>query len=83
MTAARVLTNKAGLSVVADLVEILTRETVRDGTFKTLARDGLRIPAEGKERVLAGIAAIAPLLTVHSAIGGTEHLAEPVESDTR
>lgn len=48
-----------------------------------LARDGLRVPAEGKERVLAGIAAVAPLLTVHSAIGGTEHLAEPVEPDTR
>ena len=48
-----------------------------------LAKDGLRVPAEGKERVLAGIAAVAPLLTVHSAIGGTEHLAEPVEPDTR
>jgi hypothetical protein len=48
-----------------------------------LAHDGLRVPAEGKERVLAGIAAVAPLLTVHSAIGGTEHLAEPVEPDTR
>lgn len=48
-----------------------------------LAHEGLRVPAEGKERVLAGIAAVAPLLTVHSAIGGTEHLAEPVEPDTR
>ncbi|MFD2113548.1 DEAD/DEAH box helicase [Thiorhodococcus fuscus] len=46
-----------------------------------LGADGLAVPHAGKEKVLEGIAAIAPLLTVHSAIGGTEHLAETQEAD--
>ncbi|MBK1716379.1 DEAD/DEAH box helicase [Thiocystis violacea] len=48
-----------------------------------LGPDGLKVPPGGKDRVLEGIAAVAPLLTVHSAIGGTEHLAETVEADAR
>ncbi|MBK1724405.1 DEAD/DEAH box helicase [Thiocystis violacea] len=50
---------------------------------KLLGEDGLQVPERGKDKVLEGIAALAPLLTVHSAIGGTEHLAETQDADTR
>ncbi|MBK5966856.1 helicase SNF2 [Thiocystis minor] len=48
-----------------------------------LGAEGLKVPPDGKERLLEGIAAIAPLLTVHSAIGGTEQIAETVPADPR
>jgi hypothetical protein len=48
-----------------------------------LGADGLSVPPAGKARLLEGIAAIAPLLTVHSAIGGTEQVAETVPPDMR
>ncbi|NEV61919.1 DEAD/DEAH box helicase [Thiorhodococcus minor] len=50
---------------------------------KLVGFDGLKVPPSGKDKVLESIAAVAPLLTVHSAIGGTEHLAEAVEPDVR
>ena len=44
---------------------------------------GLSVPATGKDKLLEGIAAVAPLLTVHSAIGGGEQVAEPRPADAR
>lgn len=48
-----------------------------------LGEKGLKVPPSGKDKVLEGIAAVAPLLSVHSAIGGTERVAETLEADTR
>ncbi len=48
-----------------------------------LGPEGLRVPPNGKKRLLEGIAAIAPLLTVHSAIGGAERVAESLPPDAR
>ena len=48
-----------------------------------LGPEGLKIPPDGKDRLLEGIAAVAPLLTVHSAIGGAEQVAETVPADQR
>ncbi len=48
-----------------------------------LGPEGLKVPPAGKDRLLEGIAAIAPLLTVHSAIGGTEQIAETIPADPR
>ncbi|NEX21906.1 DEAD/DEAH box helicase [Thiorhodococcus mannitoliphagus] len=50
---------------------------------KLVGMDGLKVPSSGKDKVLESIAAVAPLLTVHSAIGGTERIAETLESDAR
>lgn len=48
-----------------------------------LGEKGLRVPAAAKERVLKTIGAIAPLLTVHSDIGGGAFEVESVEADPR
>ena len=48
-----------------------------------LGKEGLSVPGDAKERVLESISAIAPLLTVHSDIGGHDSMAEPVEPNQR
>jgi SNF2 family DNA or RNA helicase len=48
-----------------------------------LGEDGLTIPVEAKEQVLASINTIAPLLTVHSDIGGGQGGAREVAADSR
>jgi hypothetical protein len=49
-----------------------------------LGKDGLCVPEAAQDQALEGIAAIAPLLTVHSAIGGEgQQAAEVVEADPR
>ena len=50
---------------------------------KLLGEQGLKVPPSGKDKVLEGIAAVAPMLSVHSAIGGTERIAETLEADQR
>ena len=46
-----------------------------------LGEKGLSVPAEGREQVLATIAAVAPTITVHSDIGGGSDAAEEVAAD--
>ncbi|SDB42196.1 Superfamily II DNA or RNA helicase, SNF2 family [Desulfonatronum thiosulfatophilum] len=48
-----------------------------------LGLKGLTVPVTAKERVLASIAEIAPLLAVHSNIGGSPVQAEEVAADSR
>ncbi|MCP4040762.1 MAG: ATP-dependent helicase, partial [Gammaproteobacteria bacterium] len=49
-----------------------------------LDESGLTVPLNAKDQVLESIAAIAPLLTIHSDIGaGTETKAIPTEADPR
>jgi superfamily II DNA or RNA helicase len=48
-----------------------------------LGPDGLSVPAGAELRLLEGLAAVAPMLTVHSDIGGGESAAEQVEADPR
>ena len=48
-----------------------------------LGENGLSIPAQAKEQVLASINTIAPLLTVHSDIGGGHSGAREIEADGR
>ncbi|EXJ15287.1 DEAD/DEAH box helicase [Imhoffiella purpurea] len=67
----------------AQRVRIVRFEASHRRIAGILGREGLAVPPDGKDKVLEGIAAVAPLLTVHSAIGGTEHLAESREADTR
>ena len=50
---------------------------------RILGPDGLRIPKGGEERLLAGLATLVPLLTVHSDIGGPAEGAESVPADPR
>ncbi len=48
-----------------------------------LGADGLSVPHGGEERLLASIAAVAPMLTVHSDIGGGDSLSETVIANRR
>ena len=48
-----------------------------------LGEGGLTVPAEAKAQVLASIDTIAPLLTVHSDIGGGRSGAREVDADAR
>jgi hypothetical protein len=51
---------------------------------RILTYQGLNVPLSGKEKVLGSVAAIAPLLTVHSDISGViDTQARLVEADTR
>ncbi len=48
-----------------------------------LGPKGLRVPTSAQARLLEGLTAVAPLLTVHSDIGGDEGNAEAVPADAR
>ena len=48
-----------------------------------LGPEGLSVPPGAEQRLLEGLAAVAPMLTVHSDIGGGEGAAEQVEADPR
>jgi len=51
---------------------------------KILGKDGLVVPQSAQEEALESIAAIAPLLTVHSAVEGAgQQAAQEVETDSR
>jgi hypothetical protein len=50
---------------------------------RILGPEGLRVPKGGEERLLAGLATLAPLLPVHSDIGGPAAGAESVSADPR
>ena len=50
---------------------------------RILGPEGLRVPKGGEERLVAGLTAVAPLLTVHSDIAGPEGGAESVPADPR
>ena len=50
---------------------------------RILGANGLQVPSEAKEQVLESISAIAPLLTIHSDIGGgNDTTAEQIEADS-
>ncbi len=60
----------------------LTPELIK--LHEILGNKGLRVPADARERALQGIAAIAPLLNIHSDIGGgSQGAAEKVANDNR
>ncbi|VAW73075.1 DNA/RNA helicases, SNF2 family [hydrothermal vent metagenome] len=48
-----------------------------------LISDGLKVPLAAKDRVLASMSAIAPLVNIHSDIGGELGELESVEADSR
>ena len=48
---------------------------------RILGADGLTVPADAKEKVLESIAAISPLLTIHSDLDGTGTDLERVDTD--
>ncbi|MBK1732159.1 DEAD/DEAH box helicase [Thiococcus pfennigii] len=48
-----------------------------------LGGDGLSVPKTGKQRLLEGLAKVAPMLPVHSEIGGGSGTAEKVVADAR
>ncbi len=58
-----------------------------DDPHVTIARilgdGGVAVPVAAKKQVLESIAEVAPLLTVHSAVGGGVGQAEPVPADAR
>ncbi len=50
---------------------------------RILGPEGLRVPKGGEERLVAGLTALAPVLTIHSDIAGPEGGAESVPADPR
>lgn len=71
------------VSEQAQRIRLIQFDATHRRIASILSPEGLKVPPDGKERLLEGIAAIAPLLTVHSAIGGTEQIAESVPADAR
>jgi len=49
--------------------------------LSSLIGDGLKIPKEAKDKVLASMSAVAPFVDIHSDIGGGMSEAESVEAD--
>ena len=68
-----------------------TRQRIRLVQFDTrhreigriLGPEGLRVPMGAQARLLEGLAAVAPMLAVHSDIGGGDGVAESVPADPR
>ncbi len=50
---------------------------------RAIGPDGVAVPKAAVERLTQGLAAVAPVLTVHSDIGGGDTLAEAVPADAR
>lgn len=49
--------------------------------LKALGKEGLTAPSSARDEVVAAITAMASLVTVHSAIGGTSEAMEEIEGD--
>lgn len=50
---------------------------------EVLGKKGIQVPAEAQQRVLDVIGNIAPLVTIHSDIGGSTEVVEEMENDPR
>jgi superfamily II DNA or RNA helicase len=74
------MVQKEGLSRLR--VTMFNREQLH--IFSILGSNGLSVPSNAKAEVLNSISAIAPLLTIHSDIGGgNDNNIEIIEADTR
>ena len=75
--------NVAAMSETSERIRLIHFDARHREIGRILGPDGLRVPADAQARLLEGLAGVAPLLTVHSDIGGLTDHAEEIPADVR